>query len=249
MERKPSKINNAFYDELKDGWHEEHAHPIALLRAENKLRNPWIAGQIAKHFTGKVELLDIGCGGGLLTNHLSQLGHKVHGLDCSQSSLEIAKERDLTQRVMYHQGSALNLPFEAESFDVVCAMDLLEHVEEPEKVIAEAARVLKPGGLFFFHTFSRNFLSYFMIIRGVEWLVARTPPNMHVYKLFINPEEVRAYCHTHQMQVIECLGVRPDFNSKAFWKTFFRRKVDENFSFIFTPSLKTGYSGYAKKTL
>jgi 2-polyprenyl-3-methyl-5-hydroxy-6-metoxy-1,4-benzoquinol methylase len=86
-----------------------------------------------------------------------------------------------------------------------------------------------------------------MVIKGVEWCFNNTPPNMHVYSFFLKPEELSHMCCNHQMNVEEMIGVSPDMKNKSFWKMVFKRKIDQNFRFIFTPSLKTGYSGYAVK--
>ncbi|HEY4254745.1 MAG TPA: bifunctional 2-polyprenyl-6-hydroxyphenol methylase/3-demethylubiquinol 3-O-methyltransferase UbiG, partial [Chlamydiales bacterium] len=178
-------INNAFYDELGSEWLNRFDHPIALLRAENRTRVPWIVNEIGERVMGPAKVLDVGCGAGLLTNQLSLEGHTVSGVDLSDSSLEVAKRTDTTQNVQYLKANAYCLPFPNETFDVVSAMDVLEHVEEPNCLIAEASRVLKPNGVFFFHTFNRNLLSYLLIIKGVEWCVKNAPKNMHVYPLFI----------------------------------------------------------------
>jgi len=250
MERKDrdsSGINNGFYDTLGTDWQDATAHPIALLRAENALRNPWIATVIEEKFSGSSAVLDIGCGAGFLTNYLAQKGHQVSGIDLSEKSLEVAKKNDQTANVAYAQASAYALPYPDQNFDVVSAMDLLEHVEHPEKVISEAGRVLKKGGLFFFHTFSRNFLSWLVVIKGVEWAVRNTPSNMHVLPLFINPSEMEAMCRGYQLEVKQFKGCRPEC-SKAFWKMLFTRKVPADLHFTFTNSLTTGYSGYAVKS-
>lgn len=243
--RKP--INNAFYDDLDQMWVDSKDHPIALLRAENALRNPWIQSVLKERFSTPCHLLDIGCGGGYLTNYLATLGHKVTGVDLSNQSLDIARKNDVTGSVEYLRASAYELPFKEGTFDVVCAMDLLEHVENPAQVIKEASRLLKKGGLFFFHTFNRNFLSYFMVIKGVEWCFANAPKNMHVYPLFIKPDELKDLCENHQMKVEEIKGVRPDFARSSFWKMVLTRKVEGDFRFVFTSSLKTGYSGFSSR--
>lgn len=248
MERqKTIPINNAFYDELDEMWHGAMDHPVALLRAENDLRNPWIQEVLEQKSLLFAHILDIGCGGGFLTHFLAKKGHCVKGIDLSPQSLEIAKQLDPTQTIEYKRASAYALPYADASFDVCCAMDLLEHVENPAQVIQEASRVLKPGGLFFFHTFNRNLLSYFMVIKGVEWCFSNAPANMHVYPLFIKPSELTDLCENHQLHVEELKGVRPDFSSKAFWRMVLTKKMRADFRFVFTPSLKTGYSGFAKK--
>jgi 2-polyprenyl-6-hydroxyphenyl methylase / 3-demethylubiquinone-9 3-methyltransferase len=238
-------INNAFYDSLHELWHEGISHPIALLRAENTLRNPWIASILGKRFEKKCKILDIGCGGGLLTSALAKQGHEVFGIDPSASSIEIAKGR--AAHVNYTVGNGQQLPFEGHSFDAVCAMDLLEHVENPEKIISEASRVLKEGGLFFFHTFNRTLLSWLFAVKGVEWCVANTPKQMHLYRLFLKPKEVTQICSGYGLNVEKMMGVSPDMKSFPFWKMLFTRKVYPDFRFVFTPSLKMGYSGYASR--
>ncbi|QDE65942.1 hypothetical protein BHS09_02385 [Myxococcus xanthus] len=97
---------------------------------------------------------------------------------------------DGTGSVDYRVADAYVLPFDDGCFDVVTCMDFLEHVEEPARVVAEAARVLAPGGLFFFHTFNRNWLAGLIIIQAVEWFVPNKPDHLHVLRLFITPEEL-----------------------------------------------------------
>lgn len=240
-------INNAFYDDLNDAWYEDECHPIALLRAENAVRNPWILKTVRDYGKKGCRILDIGCGGGLLSNELSRAGHVVTGIDLSQSSLDQAKKRDKSKRVEYIYCNAEKIPFEDETFDVVCAMDFLEHVEKPEAIIQEASRLLKPGGLFFFHTFNRNIWSYLLVIKCVEWLVPNVPRNMHVYNLFIRPDELKSMCLKSGLHMRSIQGLMPDMKSKGFWKSFAKRKISSDFRFVFTPSIKVGFVGFACK--
>lgn len=245
--KKTMLINNDFYEELEEKWLEAHDHPVALLRAENALRLPWMQEEIAKRFQRPCEILDVGCGAGLLTNYLAKQGHQVHGIDLSRSSLRIASQTDTTHSVHYKVANAYSLPFPGASFDVVCAMDVLEHVEKPEAVIAECARVLKSKGTFFFHTFNRNFLSWLLVIKGVEWSFNNTPENMHVYPLFIKPKELAEMCGKNELKMIEVRGMRPSFRPLPLWKLFCNKQVPEDFSFVFSRSLKTGYIGFCNK--
>ncbi len=242
-------INNDFYEDLQEGWYAASDHPVALLRAENAIRSPWILEEIAKQYSSKTSVLDIGCGAGLLTNALAKEGHTVTGIDLSESSLETAKRHDQTKTVRYIPANAYSLPFADQQFDVVCATDVLEHVEDPGLLIAEASRVLKTNGLFFFHTFNRNPLSYIIVIKGVEWCVKNTPKNMHVYPLFIKPYELDELCQIYRLQVQKWVGLRPQIFNWPFFKMLLTRKVPKNFRFCFSKSLATGYCGIAQKTL
>lgn len=238
-----SKINNEFYEDLKERWIEACDHPIALLRAENALRNPWIASHIPEN----ASVLDIGCGAGLLTNELAKTKScTIVGIDQSPGALEIARQNDTTQSVLYKQASAEALPFAPATFDVVCAMDLLEHVEKPSMVIMEASRVLKPGGKFFFHTFNRNLLSRLIIVKAVEKFIANTPKNLHLASMFIKPKELEAMLHQHRLVVKEWKGIRPAVFQKSWGQILKNGLVPQDFRFCFVKSLVTGYCGFAE---
>ncbi len=250
MERRTGSqvlINNDFYETLGDEWYTATDHPIALLRAENRVRTRWIAQDIDKYQGKSAKVLDVGCGAGFLTNYLSLQGYGVTGIDLSQNSLEVALRYDESKRVQYLLADAYKLPFADGSFDVVCAMDILEHVDNPTKLISEGSRVLSPGGRFFFHTFNRNFLSYFMVIKGVDWFLKNAPPHMHVYNLFITPKELTSICKAEHLKIDDMRGFIPDMFTRAFWNMLHTGKVSDDFRFKFTKCLLTGYCGSASK--
>lgn len=239
-----SKINNEFYNNLGEKWFNATSHPVALLRAENRLRNPWIISHLKPHSS----VIDLGCGAGFLTNTLAQKGHTVTGVDISKGSLEQAALSDVTQSVTYLEADVTHVPLPSHSFDTVCAMDLLEHVTNPRAVVQEAARLLKPGGLFFFHTFNRTWLSWLIVIKGVEWCVKNAPPNMHVYNLFIKPKELFSWCQEAGMRVKDARGVGLRWSRWPTWKMVLSHTVPPNLEFCFNNSLRMGYSGFAQLT-
>ncbi len=241
-----TQVNNDLYHELGERWYHAKDDPVALLRAESRARNPWIRAEIQTAFP-RASVLDIGCGAGLLANDLAQQGMTVTGFDASKESLEVARRHDATGRVNYQLGDANQLPFAAESFDVVCAMDFLEHVEDPAHIVAEAARVLRPNGLFFFHTFNRNFIAWLIGIKGVEWFVKNTPRNMHSYRYFIRPSELAAMCENSGMRVVTMRGLDPVIWQRAFWKMVLTGTVEDSFKFKFTNAKLIGYTGIATK--
>lgn len=238
-------IDNAIYGQLGERWYRADDDPIALLRAESRFRNPWIMQHLER--AGARDVLDIGCGGGFLSNPLARAGYRVTGLDQSPEALEIAAKYDTAGTVDYVVGDAYRLPFPDGSFDAVAAMDFLEHVEEPARVIAEASRVLRPGGLFFFYTFNRNPLSHLIIIKAVEFRVRNTPPDLHVIELFIKPDEMRRYLSDAGLEAGPLRGVRPRFFNLAFWWLVLTGKVRDDFAFTFTPGLALSYMGHAVK--
>ena len=246
-----NEVNNEIYHDLGERWYQASDDPVALLRAEGKTKNPWVMAQIHQAFPGRspaeVSVLDVGCGAGFLTNDLGLAHYQVTGVDLSESSLDVAKKYDRSGKVKSLPADAYHLPFESGSFSVVTCMDFLEHVEEPAKVVAEIARVLRPGGLFIFHTFNRNWLSGLVIIKGVEWFVKNTPKNMHVLRLFVKPRELSQYCDQAGMKVQKFEGIAPRVNS-AFFKMLKTKEVPANFEFKINRSTLLGYLGSATKT-
>jgi 2-polyprenyl-6-hydroxyphenyl methylase / 3-demethylubiquinone-9 3-methyltransferase len=236
-------VNNDWYADLGTRWYAADDTPIALLRAESRHRNPWIADTLGDE---PRDVLDLGCGAGFLSNYLAARGHTVTGIDTTTENLAVAKLHDASGNVAYVTADACALPFPDASFDAVCAMDLLEHVEEPHRLIAEASRVLRPGGRFVFHTFNRNWLANLVIIKGVEWFVKNTPNELHVLRLFIKPVELVAMLNARGLEVVELRGSRPRFRW-PLWRTLFTGRVGDDFAFTFTPSTKLGYTGIAKK--
>lgn len=243
---KIDSVNNGIYDLYGDRWYTAQDDPVALLRAESRVKSEWILDQLKRHHLLGAKILDVGCGAGFLSNKLAVHGHQVFGVDLSATSLQVAKKYDSTRSVVYQMADAYHLPFANSSFDMVTALDFLEHVEEPQKAIQEFSRVLKPGGLFIFHTFNRNWLAGIVIIQLVEWLVKNTPKHMHVLRLFIKPQELESYCKAADMTVLKIEGIRPVISSLTL-SSLFTGIVPAGLRFKMTKSLLLSYLGFAVK--
>ena len=239
-----SKVDNSIYEAYGDKWYTADDDPIALLRAENKVKTPWILERVKP----QSKILDVGCGAGFLTNQLALAGHKVCGMDLSGESLAVAAKYDETRSVEYKIGDAYAIPAANETFDVVCALDFLEHVEDPARAIREFSRVLKPGGQFFFHTFNRSPLSWLVIIKAVEWLIPKTPKNMHVLHLFIKPSELTEYAKRAGLEVSEMTGLKPVISSIPL-RRILSGRVPPEMRFELTKSLALSYMGVAQKVV
>jgi len=252
------RIQNEIYDRLGDRWYTAKDDPVALLRAETRARLPWIIDKLANiQSAGPLTLLDLGCGAGLLSNslrkHLDEGQFTILGVDSSRESLEIAKKHhpreSQANSVQYHLADARKLPFSDHSLDAVLAMDFLEHVEQPQEIIREISRVLKPGGLFLFHTFTRTPLSRLLVIDLVETFVPNTPPNLHVDSLFIRPEELSTLARRHSLETQEFHALNPVITIRALANLIFRREIPDHFRFRIEPirKLSSGYIGTAVK--
>jgi len=237
-------VNNDVYLELGDRWYDADDDPVALLRAEARLHAPWIAG--GARARGAKRILDVGCGAGFVANDLARRGFEVVGVDVSPDALAVAARHDSTRTARWIAADARALPFPDASFDAACAMDFLEHVDPIEPFVAEIARVLSPGGAFFFHTFNRTLSSWLVVIKGVELFVRNVPHDLHVLRSFVKPEELDGACQAHRLEVRELHGCAPRV-SGAFLRMLATGVVPPDFEFRFTRNTLTGYSGIAER--
>lgn len=240
------EIDNSIYDQYGERWYSAYDDPVALLRAENRAKFPWILNKLRTLCDHKGAILDVGCGGGFLSNELARQGYSVTGVDVSPESLKVAEAHDVTRTVKYEVADAFELPYPDASFDALTAMDFLEHVDRPELVIKEFSRVLKPGGLFFFHTFNRNPVAWLVVIKLLEWFIKNTPKNMHVIRLFIKPKELEEYARKAGMKVMSMVGIRPVLSS-IDWNMVRTGIVSPKMEFTLTRRTLLSYMGVAIK--
>ncbi len=199
----------AFYDELADSWWDPDGFLHGIGTLLNPVRVPYMERVLHDLAGGPRDrrALDIGCGGGLLAEPLSALGMTVTGVDASVRSLVAGRNHDETVR--YVGAFADRLPFADAAFDVIVAMEILEHVEDPVAVVVEASRVLRPGGILFFAGPSRTRLSRLLLIDFAQrwrWS-AVLPRELHRWESFITPSEISMMLRDSGIVAQETIGL------------------------------------------
>lgn len=181
--------------------------PCKPLHQINPLRVQFIQEQSPVY--GK-KVLDVGCGGGILTEALAKLGGALTGLDLAPDSIQVAQQHALNAGLSIDYQCVALEDYAAQtekSFDIISCMELLEHVPDPESIIATIAGLLKPGGHAFFSTLNRTPKSFLQAIIGAEYLLKLVPKGTHQYQSFIRPSELRRTAAQYGLQCERMQGI------------------------------------------
>jgi 2-polyprenyl-6-hydroxyphenyl methylase/3-demethylubiquinone-9 3-methyltransferase len=156
-----------------------------------------------------VKIADIGCGGGILSESLAELGAKVTGVDPAPNNIAVARRHAEKSglEIDYRNITAEALAEAGEQFDAVAALEVIEHVEGPSEFVAMLGRLLKPGGLLFLATIDRTFKSYVLAIVGAEYVLGWVPKGTHDHDKFIRPDELSAMARRAGMREIDRAGM------------------------------------------
>jgi 2-polyprenyl-6-hydroxyphenyl methylase/3-demethylubiquinone-9 3-methyltransferase len=207
----------AKFSELAHRWWDPESE-FRPLHQINPLRLDWINSICP--LAGK-KVLDVGCGGGILSDAMARKGADVTGIDLSVKALRVAQLHALeaqTPRINYREVSAEALADEVPaSFDVVTCMEMLEHVPKPSSVVQACARLVKPGGWVFFSTLNRNPKSFLFAIVGAEYVLNLLPRGTHEYAKMIRPSELAQFCRQAQLEVTESRGMEYNPITKRYF--------------------------------
>jgi 2-polyprenyl-6-hydroxyphenyl methylase/3-demethylubiquinone-9 3-methyltransferase len=223
MERRQSRADTvdteevARFSRLASEWWDARG-PMAALHKFNPVRLAFIRDRAAGHFhrdasrldsLAGLRILDIGCGGGILAEPVARLGAGVTGVDPSESNIAVARGHAAQSQLTidYRAGSAEALVGNGEKFDVVLAMEVVEHVTDLHQFIDAAAALVKSGGLLFVATLNRTMKSFALAIVGAEYILRWLPRGTHQWDKFVTPNELEIAIEQNGMQVIGEAGV------------------------------------------
>lgn len=255
------KINNEVYKADGDIWWK----PDTILHLLKTSVNPWRVGyakDIIKRSgidpNGKTAL-EVGSGGGILTEEIAKMGFTVTGIDPADQSVLTASNHAKASGldIKYEKGVGEHLPYIDASFDFVFCCDVLEHVQDLPKVISEISRVLKPGGVFIYDTVNRTFISKMVAIKiWQEWKRwAFMPPNIHVWEMFIKPGDMKTLLQKSGFEWKEHTGSSPNVSIPKMLGYLRKRAKGEwtyedlgkNFWLVESKDKNILYAGYAVK--
>ncbi len=205
----------AKFEALASRWWDKHSE-FKPLHDINPLRSNYIDER--SPVAGK-KVLDVGCGGGILSEALAQRGAEVSGIDMGDAPLQVAKLHSLESGVTinYRQITAEELAEqEPEQYDVVTCLEMLEHVPDPSSVIKACAKLCKPGGDVYFSTINRNPKAYAFAVLGAEYLLKMLPKGTHEYSKFIRPSELSNWIRRAELDLQDMTGLTYNPLSKSY---------------------------------
>lgn len=204
-----------FNSQAEYWWDHDHG-AFRSLHQINPIRMSFILDNVS--LLGRT-ILDVGCGGGILTESLYVEGAEVTGIDLAKNSIEIAKEHALMQNYnINYECIEISQKVAAynSKFDVITCMEMLEHVPDPQYIINNISKMLDQDGVVFFSTFNRTALSYLFGIIAAEYILKMLPKGTHNYSNFIKPSELSAMLGLANLQIVNIAGLKYNVINKTF---------------------------------
>lgn len=210
-------VELAKFSALAHRWWDKESE-FRPLHEINPLRLGWIDEIVSLK---GLQVLDVGCGGGILADSMARKGASVLGIDLATKALKVAQLHALeadTQGVSYREVSVETLALEQPgSFDVVTCMELLEHVPHPASVVKACAALVKPGGYVFFSTINRNLKAFLFAIVGAEYVLNMLPNGTHEYAKLLKPSELAGYCRIAGLDYLQIRGMEYNPLTRHYW--------------------------------
>jgi 2-polyprenyl-6-hydroxyphenyl methylase / 3-demethylubiquinone-9 3-methyltransferase len=257
------RVINNDYDSIAHRWWSDDEGATASIRyIMNPVRLNYFKKLLETNYKSgfkNKKALDVGCGGGFLSEELSKIGLTVTGVDPSKESICIARKHAINNNlnITYQESYGEKLPFDDSTFDMVFCCDVLEHVNDIRKVASEISRVLKKGGLFFFDTVNRTIISKITVIYFMQKcrFTSFVPSDGHIWDMFIKPEELKSIFSENQIVLNGLKGILPKHISpsiiinfhKASRKKISFKELGKRLNLIESDHLEGTYMGYGIK--
>jgi 2-polyprenyl-6-hydroxyphenyl methylase/3-demethylubiquinone-9 3-methyltransferase len=212
------------FSQMAGQWWDE-AGPYRILHELNPVRLAYLKHQICQHYNLPAQdpqalrglnILDIGCGGGLITLPMAQMGASILGIDACAQTIAAAQHhaQDVRSTATFRQASAEGIALESpHKFDVVLAIEIIEHVQSPQTFIQACTQLTKPGGLVIMSTLTRTLLSFALGIVAAEYILRWVPKGTHSWEKFVQPAELSHWLEANGCQILDISGL--DFD---LWK-------------------------------
>ncbi len=183
-------------------------NPIRIEYITEKIKNYFNLKKDKTNFLEGLNILDIGCGGGLISEPMARLGANVTGIDASEKNINVAKLHSQKNglRINYVNTAPENLN-DFEKFDIILNLEIVEHVENVNLYIKSCSKLLKRNGLMFTATLNRSFISYLKAIIGAEYILRWLPIGTHDWNKFIKPEELEKYLTQENFSTLDIAGL------------------------------------------
>lgn len=204
------------FDRISDRWWDLSGE-MKSLHHINPLRMDYIKNRQVLEGSN---ILDVGCGGGILSEALAGEGATVTGIDMALSPLQSARAHSKISglHIAYHQSSAEEwAKIKPEFYDAVTCMELLEHVPDPSSIVMACAQLLKPGGNIFFATINKTFKAFLYVIVGGEYILKILPKKTHQYRRFIKPSEMKPWAVKAGLNHVDFTGMHYNLITQEYW--------------------------------
>lgn len=208
----------AYYDRLAEQWWDRQGKFWPLHRL-NELRVQYLKQALCVHFgrdhgearpLAGLKVIDIGCGGGILSESMAALGANVHGIDVAEKGIKVARQHSQQQNlaIRYDYASVEDVVASGEKYDVVLNMEVVEHVADLSLFMSASTRLLTPAGIMFIATINRTPLSWLFAIVGAEYILGWLPKGTHCWRKFVQPRELEELLDRDGLQIKASTGVQ-----------------------------------------